>query len=163
MGALRCKVLRLAYVIIWSLPGVQLVLKALQQHDAYPVQTGQTRGLDQHIHPPSVERRVHQHVPHDWGVFARISQISGLHFRYLPRPISDNFTIIVLLAFVVWASSELNIFTTHFIKQVFLPQTSLPTLTECVILARTQCERVFICTINIPIGARLTVVLTLHL
>ncbi|KAF2880749.1 hypothetical protein ILUMI_25421 [Ignelater luminosus] len=44
-------------------------------------------------------------------------------------------------SFVVWASSELSIFTTHFIKQVFISQTSLTTLTECVVLARTQCER----------------------
>ncbi|KAK5645988.1 hypothetical protein RI129_004452 [Pyrocoelia pectoralis] len=44
-------------------------------------------------------------------------------------------------AFIVWASKELNIFTTHFIKQVFITQTSLTTLTECVVLARSQCER----------------------
>ncbi|KAK4879588.1 hypothetical protein RN001_007734 [Aquatica leii] len=44
-------------------------------------------------------------------------------------------------AFIVWASTELSIFTTHFIKQVFITQTTLSTLTECVVLARSQCER----------------------
>jgi hypothetical protein len=44
-------------------------------------------------------------------------------------------------AYVVWASNELSLFTTHFIKQVFMPQTSLSTLTECVVLVRSQCER----------------------
>ncbi|XP_030749677.1 exocyst complex component 8 [Sitophilus oryzae] len=44
-------------------------------------------------------------------------------------------------AYVVWASGELNLFTTHFIKQVFMPQTSLSTITECVLLVRSQCER----------------------
>ncbi|RZB39025.1 exocyst complex component 8, partial [Asbolus verrucosus] len=44
-------------------------------------------------------------------------------------------------AYVVWASNELSLFTTHFIKQAFMPQTSLSTLTECVVLVRSQCER----------------------
>ncbi|KAI4465414.1 exocyst complex component 8 [Holotrichia oblita] len=44
-------------------------------------------------------------------------------------------------AYVVWASHELNLFTSHFIKQAFVPQTSLSTLTECIILVRSQCER----------------------
>lgn len=47
-----------------------------------------------------------------------------------------------LVAYVVWASTELTVFTTHFIKQVFMPQTSLSTIAECVVLVRTQCERV---------------------
>lgn len=45
-------------------------------------------------------------------------------------------------AYVVWASSELNLFTTHLIKQVFMAQTSLSTLAECVTLVREQSERV---------------------
>ncbi|KAF7270056.1 exocyst complex component Exo84 [Rhynchophorus ferrugineus] len=44
-------------------------------------------------------------------------------------------------AFVVWASGELSLFTTHFVKQVFMPQTSLSTITECVVLVRSQCDR----------------------
>lgn len=52
-------------------------------------------------------------------------------------------------SFIVWASSEINLFTTHFIKQVFISQTSLTTLTECVVLARTQCER--LCTYGIDL------------
>lgn len=47
-----------------------------------------------------------------------------------------------ITAFIVWASNELNIFTTHFIKQVFISQTSLTTVTECVMLAKSQCDRV---------------------
>lgn len=47
-------------------------------------------------------------------------------------------------AFIVWASTELNLFTTHFVKQVFVPQTNLSTLAECVVLIRFQCERVSI-------------------
>ncbi|KAG5870032.1 hypothetical protein JTB14_026613 [Gonioctena quinquepunctata] len=46
-------------------------------------------------------------------------------------------------AYVVWASGELSLFTTHFAKQVFMPQTSLSTVTECVVLIRTQCERLY--------------------
>ncbi|GLV41624.1 Exocyst 84 [Carabus blaptoides fortunei] len=44
-------------------------------------------------------------------------------------------------AFVVWAGGELNILTSHLIKQVFMPQSSLSTLTDCVVLVRIQCER----------------------
>nr|XP_023022434.1 exocyst complex component 8 [Leptinotarsa decemlineata] len=46
-------------------------------------------------------------------------------------------------AYVMWASSELSLFTTHFIKQVFMPQTSLSTIAECVVFIRTQCERLY--------------------
>ncbi|KRT82943.1 hypothetical protein AMK59_3910 [Oryctes borbonicus] len=46
-------------------------------------------------------------------------------------------------AYVVWASHELSLFTSHFIKQAFVPQTSLSTLTECVILVRSQCDRLY--------------------
>ncbi|CAG9859377.1 unnamed protein product [Phyllotreta striolata] len=47
-------------------------------------------------------------------------------------------------AYVVWASNELLQFTTHFIKQVFMPQTSLSTVTECIVLVRHQCERLYV-------------------
>lgn len=50
-------------------------------------------------------------------------------------------------AYVVWANGELSLFSSHFAKQVFMPQTSLSTITECVILVRTQCER--LCTYGI--------------
>lgn len=46
-------------------------------------------------------------------------------------------------AFIVWSSTELSLFTTHFVKQVFVPQTSLSILAECVLLVRDQCERLF--------------------
>ncbi|KAL1491069.1 hypothetical protein ABEB36_011722 [Hypothenemus hampei] len=46
-------------------------------------------------------------------------------------------------AYVVWASGELSLFTTHFAKQVFMPQTSLSTITECVELVRIQCEKLY--------------------
>lgn len=46
-------------------------------------------------------------------------------------------------AYVVWATNELLVFTTHFIKQVFMPQTSLSTVTECIVLVRSQCERLY--------------------
>ncbi|XP_072396920.1 exocyst complex component 8 [Diabrotica undecimpunctata] len=46
-------------------------------------------------------------------------------------------------AYVVWASNELLLFTGHFIKQVFMPQTSLSTVTECIVLVRTQGERLY--------------------
>lgn len=54
----------------------------------------------------------------------------------------DKLKKMLLSAYVVWASGELSVFTTHFIKQVFMPQTTLSTIAECVILVRTQCERV---------------------
>nr|CAI5822840.1 unnamed protein product [Callosobruchus analis] len=46
-------------------------------------------------------------------------------------------------AYVVWASTELSHFTSHFIKQVFMPQTPLSVIAECVVLVRTQCERLY--------------------
>ncbi|KAJ8916246.1 hypothetical protein NQ315_016386 [Exocentrus adspersus] len=52
-------------------------------------------------------------------------------------------------AYVVWASGELSLFTTHFAKQVFMPQTSLSTITECVVMVRTQCER--LCTYGVDL------------
>ncbi|KAI4465406.1 exocyst complex component 8 [Holotrichia oblita] len=50
-------------------------------------------------------------------------------------------SMLKIQSYVVWASHELNLFTSHFIKQAFVPQTSLSTLTECIILVRSQCER----------------------
>lgn len=47
-----------------------------------------------------------------------------------------------VVAYVVWASTELGLFTSHFIKHVFVPQTSISTVTECVMLVRLQCEKV---------------------
>ncbi|XP_022904628.1 exocyst complex component 8 [Onthophagus taurus] len=44
-------------------------------------------------------------------------------------------------AYVVWASNEIALFTSHFIKQAFVPQTSLTTLADCIILVRSQCDR----------------------
>ncbi|KAJ8958912.1 hypothetical protein NQ318_019681 [Aromia moschata] len=52
-------------------------------------------------------------------------------------------------AYVVWASGELSLFTTHFAKQVFMPQTSLSTIAECVVMVRTQCER--LCTYGVDL------------
>ncbi|CAG9814127.1 unnamed protein product [Phaedon cochleariae] len=46
-------------------------------------------------------------------------------------------------AYVVWASAELSLFSTHFIQQVFLPAITLSIITECVVLARIQCERLY--------------------
>ncbi|CAH1988918.1 unnamed protein product [Acanthoscelides obtectus] len=46
-------------------------------------------------------------------------------------------------AYVIWASTELSLFISHFIKQVFMPQTPLSVITKCVVLVRTQCERLY--------------------
>uniref|UniRef100_A0A1B6DF58 Exocyst complex component 8 n=1 Tax=Clastoptera arizonana TaxID=38151 RepID=A0A1B6DF58_9HEMI len=43
--------------------------------------------------------------------------------------------------FVVWASQELSHFTSHLIKQIFMPQTSLTTLAESVQIVRSQCNQ----------------------
>ncbi|KAJ4432975.1 hypothetical protein ANN_15232 [Periplaneta americana] len=44
-------------------------------------------------------------------------------------------------AFVVWAGSELNHLTSHLIKQVFMPQSSITMLAECVTCVRNQCDQ----------------------
>lgn len=46
-------------------------------------------------------------------------------------------------AYIVWASKEIQVFATHFIKQVFVPQTPFSTITECVVQSVTQCERLY--------------------
>ncbi|XP_022188141.2 exocyst complex component 8 isoform X2 [Nilaparvata lugens] len=43
--------------------------------------------------------------------------------------------------FTVWVSQELIHFTSHLIKQIFVPQSGLSTLAECVTLVREQCEQ----------------------
>uniref|UniRef100_A0A1B6FB48 Exocyst complex component 8 n=1 Tax=Cuerna arida TaxID=1464854 RepID=A0A1B6FB48_9HEMI len=43
--------------------------------------------------------------------------------------------------FVVWASQELSHFTSHLIKQIFMPQASITSLAECVQTVRSQCEQ----------------------
>nr|CAD7398301.1 unnamed protein product [Timema cristinae] len=43
--------------------------------------------------------------------------------------------------FVVWSGAELNHFTSHLIKQVFMPQVSISTLAECVTCVRSQCDQ----------------------
>jgi len=45
-------------------------------------------------------------------------------------------------AFVVWAGSELTHLTSHLIKQVFMPQSSITMLAECVTCVRNQCDQV---------------------
>jgi len=44
-------------------------------------------------------------------------------------------------AFVVWAGSELTHLTSHLIKQVFMPQSSITMLAECVTCVRSQCDQ----------------------
>jgi hypothetical protein len=44
-------------------------------------------------------------------------------------------------SFVVWAHTELSRFSTNFSRQVFTPQVALSTIAECIILARTHCEK----------------------
>lgn len=44
-------------------------------------------------------------------------------------------------AFVVWAGTELTLFTSHLVKQVFMPQTAITTLAESVTSIRSQCEQ----------------------
>lgn len=61
---------------------------------------------------------------------------------YYMHIISLLLHLILITAYIVWVSGELNIFTAHFIKQVFVPQTSISVLAECVILVRQQCKRV---------------------
>ena len=45
-------------------------------------------------------------------------------------------------AFVVWAGAELTSFASHIVKQVFVPQSPISTLAECVSTIRNQCEQV---------------------
>lgn len=52
--------------------------------------------------------------------------------------------------YVVWVSRELSQFTTHFIKQAFVPQTSFRTLTECIVHVRWQCDR--LCSYGVDLG-----------
>lgn len=44
-------------------------------------------------------------------------------------------------ALVVWAGSELTHLTSHLVKQVFMPQSPISTLSECVVTIRTQCDQ----------------------
>ncbi|XP_068084288.1 exocyst complex component 8 [Anabrus simplex] len=44
-------------------------------------------------------------------------------------------------AFVVWAGAEMTHLTSHLIKQVFMPQSSITTLAECVTCIRSQCDQ----------------------
>ncbi|KAJ9594195.1 hypothetical protein L9F63_014355, partial [Diploptera punctata] len=45
-------------------------------------------------------------------------------------------------AFVVWAGSELTHLTSHIVKQVFMPQSSITMLAECVTCVRSQCDQI---------------------
>lgn len=47
-----------------------------------------------------------------------------------------------VVAFVVWMSMEVSHFMSHFIKQVFMPQTSLNALAESVDILRKQSKQV---------------------
>jgi len=53
-------------------------------------------------------------------------------------------------AFVVWSSMEISHFTSHLIKQIFMPQSSLATLAECVDIVRRQCEQ--LCDLGLDLG-----------
>ncbi|KDR14056.1 exocyst complex component 8 isoform X2 [Zootermopsis nevadensis] len=44
-------------------------------------------------------------------------------------------------AFVVWAGSELTHLTSHLIKQIFMPQSSITMLAECITCVRIQCDQ----------------------
>jgi len=55
--------------------------------------------------------------------------------------------------FVVWASQELTHFTSHLIKQVFMPQASLTSLAECVASVRSQCQQ--LCALGVDLGYQL--------
>ncbi|GLH13582.1 Exocyst complex component 8 [Gryllus bimaculatus] len=56
-------------------------------------------------------------------------------------------------AFVGWAGSELTHLTSHLIKQVFMPQSSISTLAECVTCVRDQCDQ--LCELGIDLRYQL--------
>ncbi|BET00592.1 Vps51/Vps67 [Nesidiocoris tenuis] len=68
--------------------------------------------------------------------FSSLAGITG-EFQYRAFPHLPSCSS----AFVVWASMELSHFMTHIVKQVFVPQTSLNTLAECVQIVRKASQQ----------------------
>lgn len=56
-------------------------------------------------------------------------------------------------ALVVWAGSELTHLTSHLVKQVFMPQSPISTLSECVVSIRSQCDQ--LCELGIDLRYQL--------
>ena len=56
-------------------------------------------------------------------------------------------------ALVVWAGLELTHLTSHLVKQVFMPQSPVSTLSECVVSIRSQCDQ--LCELGIDLRYQL--------
>uniref|UniRef100_A0A0A9YHQ1 Exocyst complex component 8 n=1 Tax=Lygus hesperus TaxID=30085 RepID=A0A0A9YHQ1_LYGHE len=68
--------------------------------------------------------------------FSSLAGITG-EFQYRAFPSQPSCSS----AFVVWASMEVSHFMSHFVKQVFVPQTSLNTLAESVQIVRKAAQQ----------------------
>lgn len=68
--------------------------------------------------------------------FSNLASITS-EFQYRAFPNSPS----CISAFVVWMSMEVSHFMSHFIKQVFMPQTSLNALAESVDILRKQSKQ----------------------
>ncbi|XP_058791014.1 exocyst complex component 8 isoform X2 [Phymastichus coffea] len=68
-------------------------------------------------------------------VFSNISEMSQKFLKiFFPHTTCTS-------AFIVWCSHELRLFTSHVIKQMFIPQVPLTTLAECIMILRDHCEQ----------------------
>lgn len=68
--------------------------------------------------------------------FSNLASITS-EFQYRAFPHNQDCTS----AFVVWVSMEVSHFLSHIIKQVFIPQTPLGTLAECIDIIRKQSQQ----------------------
>lgn len=68
--------------------------------------------------------------------FSNLASITS-EFQYRAFPHHPDCTS----AFVVWVSMEVSHFMSHIIKQVFIPQTPLGTLAECIDIIRKQSQQ----------------------
>lgn len=88
------------------------------------------------------------YVKHLGGIFfSNMMDMAGEFLRAFPNSPS------CASALVVWAGSELTHLTSHLVKQVFMPQSPISTLSECVVSIRGQCDQ--LCELGIDLRYQL--------
>lgn len=87
-----------------------------------------------------------KHVKREGATVLYVRQLGGIFFTNLADMAREFLRAFpnspsCASAFVVWASSELTLFTSHLIKQVFMPQSAITSLAESVTCIRGQCDQ----------------------
>lgn len=86
-------------------------------------------------------------VKREGATIPYVKQLSAIAFSNLVEMAREFLKLFQLSthctpSLIVWCSQEIKYLTSHFIKQLFIPQVTLGTLVECIGAVRCHCDQV---------------------